>query len=79
MNFGIGHLTLPELLKPAVQASKSLASGEGSWRCACKKQSLGRPLTSRCYEMAPELTGHGLPLIKCEAYNRVYEQHYGSS
>jgi hypothetical protein len=30
-------------------------------------------------EMAPELTGHGLPLIKCEAYNRVYEQHYGSS
>jgi hypothetical protein len=27
MNFGIGHLTLPELLKPAVQASKSLASG----------------------------------------------------
>src|SRR5271169_3978832 len=23
-------------------------------------------------EIAPELTGHGLPLIKCEAYNRVY-------
>jgi hypothetical protein len=22
----------------------------------------------------PELTGHGLPLCKCEAYNRVYEQ-----
>jgi len=21
-------------------------------------------------EIAPELTGHGLPLIKCEAYNR---------
>jgi len=25
-------------------------------------------------EIAPELTGHGLPLGKCEAYNRVYEQ-----
>ena len=24
-------------------------------------------------EIAPELTGHGLPLSKCEAYNRVYE------
>src|SRR5262252_5492820 len=23
-------------------------------------------------EIAPELTGHGLPLSKCEAYNRVY-------
>jgi hypothetical protein len=29
-------------------------------------------------EMAPELTGHGLPLNKCEAYNRVYEQPYES-
>ena len=29
-------------------------------------------------EIAPELTGHGLPLIKCEAYNRVYEQPYES-
>jgi hypothetical protein len=26
------------------------------------------------YEIAPEPTGHGLPLSKCEAYNRVYEQ-----
>ena len=25
-------------------------------------------------EIAPELTGHGLPLNKCEAYNRVYDQ-----
>ncbi len=30
-------------------------------------------------EIAPELTGHGLPLSKCEAYNRVYEQRCGSS
>jgi hypothetical protein len=29
-------------------------------------------------EIAPQLTGHGLPLIKCEAYNRVYDQPYGS-
>jgi hypothetical protein len=25
-------------------------------------------------EIAPELTEHGLPLSKCEAYNRVYDQ-----
>jgi hypothetical protein len=30
-------------------------------------------------EIAPEPSGHGLPLSKCEAYNRVYEQSYGSS
>ena len=30
-------------------------------------------------EIAPELTGHGLPLGKCEAYNRVYDQPYGTS
>jgi hypothetical protein len=24
------------------------------------------------------MTGHGLPLNKCEAYNRVYEQPYES-
>src|SRR6516165_2492302 len=29
-------------------------------------------------EIAPELTGHGLPLGKCEAYNRVYDQFYQS-
>jgi hypothetical protein len=29
-------------------------------------------------EIAPELSGHGLPLIKCEAYNRVYDQPYES-
>jgi len=30
------------------------------------------------FEIAPELTGHGLPLSKCEAYNRVYDQFYRS-
>ena len=30
-------------------------------------------------EIAPEPTGHGLPLSKCEAYNRVNDQHSGSS
>jgi len=28
-------------------------------------------------ERAPELTGHGLPLSKCEAYDRVYDQSFG--
>ena len=31
------------------------------------------------FEIAPEPAGHGLPLSKCEAYNRVYEQPCGSS
>jgi tripartite-type tricarboxylate transporter receptor subunit TctC len=35
--------------------------------------------TTSLAEIAPEPTGHGLPLSKCEAYNRVYEQPYGSS
>ena len=30
-------------------------------------------------EIAPEVTGHGLPLSKREAYNRVHDQHCGSS
>jgi hypothetical protein len=30
-------------------------------------------------EIAPEPTGHGSPLGKCEAYNRVYDQPCGSS
>ena len=29
-------------------------------------------------EIAPESTGHGLPLNKCEAYDRVYDQSFGS-
>ncbi len=29
-------------------------------------------------EIAPEPTGHGLPLIKCEAYNRVHDQPFES-
>jgi len=29
-------------------------------------------------EIAPEVTGQGLPLRKCEAYDRPYDQHLGS-
>jgi len=36
------------------------------------------PARRRLTEIAPELTGHGLPLGKCEAYNRVYDQFYQS-
>src|SRR5262245_57946354 len=35
-------------------------------------------LQKTLHEIAPEPAGHGLPLSKCEAYNRVYEQSYGS-
>jgi hypothetical protein len=40
---------------------------------------VARKATGTVPEIAPELTGHGLPLVKCEAYNRVYDQPYGSS
>jgi transposase len=33
-----------------------------------------RRLVAQGGEIAPEVTGHGLPLSKCEAYNRVYDQ-----
>jgi hypothetical protein len=36
-------------------------------------------LAIRAGEIAPEPTGHGLPLSKCEAYNRVYDQRSRSS
>ena len=37
------------------------------------------PMASRePREIAPESTGHGLPLNKCEAYDRVYDQSFGS-
>ena len=38
----------------------------------------GRLSRVQLTEIAPELTGHGLPLSKCEAYNRVYDQFYRS-
>lgn len=38
-------------------------------------QTAGPATASKAAEVAPELTGHGLPLTKCEAYNRVYDQH----
>jgi len=41
-------------------------------------QDYGMVLTDTS-EIAPEPAGHGLPLSKCEAYNRVYEQSCGSS
>ena len=37
------------------------------------------PCQRRLAEIAPEPTGHGLPLSKCEAYNRVYDQRSRSS
>jgi hypothetical protein len=43
----------------------------GSLQVTCSRLGIWR-------EIAPELTGHGLPLSKCEAYNRVYDQFYQS-
>src|SRR5262249_54846001 len=36
-------------------------------------------IASLASEIAPEPAGDGLPLRKCEAYNRVYEHSYESS
>ncbi len=55
--------------------SRFVAAGFICW-CRIKGQRRGLLITD-C-EIAPELAGHGLPLIKCEAYNRVYEQPYES-
>jgi ATP-dependent DNA helicase RecG len=46
---------------------------------ACYQHCALRWVVSEQIEIAPEPTGHGLPLSKCEAYNRVYEQPCGSS
>ena len=60
-------------------------SCEGSQDPAWGKSAAGGVLVCRraisaasIREIAPELTGHGLPLSKCEAYNRVYDQFYQS-
>jgi transposase len=46
---------------------------------AIRKKLGGRHRLDDGFEIAPEPAGHGLPLSKCEAYNRVYEQPCGSS
>src|SRR5262249_33214650 len=43
-----------------------------------EKKAAAAGVTAQPFEIAPELTGHGLPLGKCEAYNRVYDQFYQS-
>jgi hypothetical protein len=46
-----------------------------NWR---KTAIIGLTLVVAAAIAQPKLTGHGLPLNKCEAYNRVYDQPYGS-
>jgi|SRR6516162_734907 len=55
-----------------VGAHLGYAGGRSNW-------STPPDLASSLDEIAPEPAGHGLPLSKCEAYNRVYEQPCGSS
>src|SRR5262245_1601335 len=74
---------------PAVDSTRAALAG--SWRRARLTTSRARlePRGSNRHdrektggrggEIAPEPTGHGLPLGKCEAYNRVYDQRCGSS
>ena len=60
----------PEL--PDVPLAEVDAAGAAEARLVGAKVLLLAP------EIAPEPAGHGLPLSKCEAYNRVYDQPYES-
>ena len=72
-------------LKKAVSASPSGGTEYGKKLKSCAEANLAtthefvRRLSQRQdFEIAPERTGHGLPLSKCEAYNRVYDRPYES-
>ena len=43
----------------------------------CPRLSLRQPRPASPTEIAPEVTGHGLPPSKCEAYDRVYDEPFG--
>jgi hypothetical protein len=64
------YLGLARLAWPPQRSFAFLALiGNHLHRLRCRLMEDGRHR-----EIAPELTGHGLPLSKCEAYNRVYDQ-----
>src|SRR5215831_3412823 len=69
------HLTINRLLTCQRQVFSLGQGGNAVARC---NSATARNFPSSG-EIAPEPAGHGLPLSKCEAYNRVYEQSYGSS
>ena len=73
-----------KLSAPAMQRDRALRYIEGPaphpvapLGCADDQSQTDRSVSPA--EIAPEVTGHGLPLSKCEAYKRVYDQPYGSS
>jgi hypothetical protein len=45
---------------------------------ATRRHAWAAPTNLGRFEVAPELTGQGLALGKCEAYDRPYDQHLGS-
>jgi hypothetical protein len=69
---------------PAVAPRAVLCGGRSVMSVPCTLRTAFAPKTKShrhgrwLFEIAPELTGHGLPLSKCEAYNRVYDQFYRS-
>jgi hypothetical protein len=66
------HSTLENLAPIGTQIWTIEHFGRGLWLVRQKNgDSAG--------EIAPEPTGHGLPLGKCGAYDRVYDQSCGSS
>jgi hypothetical protein len=82
------HLWLNTVIA-LVAVAASATSGYYNWQTYnLKTESLGFTINAtyecplefqKVGEIAPEVTGHGLPLSKCEAYKRVYDQPYGSS
>src|SRR5262245_51484637 len=84
---GFGILTITSMCSQEINpnCSRNRLPGLSAFPQKFVYGSARRPLTSpyghRAHgaaEIAPELTGHGLPLSKCEAYNRVYDQFYQS-
>jgi hypothetical protein len=75
-NTAIAIVTLLQLASGTVQAAEKTYTANDLLQ-DCKDTLLERATFRR--EIAPETPGHGLPLGKCEAYNRVYDQCCGSS
>ena len=66
-----------EVSPEETQGKLLYALGDGQWDIP-KLRLLLEKIIPEHGEIAPEVTGHGLPLSKCEAYNRVYDQHHGT-
>ena len=68
------------LPKPQILIIKNfeVAKRTGRWPGSALEMWATLQASTMALEIAPEVTGQGLPLRKCEAYDRPYDQHLGS-